>query len=225
MGSKRVHRKNLRLVNGKTLIQHAIDCAKESGVCDQVVVTSDDESVVYRINNNTAFLRQPEELSTATADIKGVVRWALTRLPFTCTHVVTLQPAVMARSPKIMERLVAHVLANGTNGGLTMARSHPWIWNDNGDDVSCGWDAYNYPRSQSMPHVMCEINAVQVTRYEDAMQGKRWESPLSILELPPWAQALDIDTEEDLAHAQELAPHMLSILESWHGPVFTRGKG
>jgi hypothetical protein len=74
-----------------------------------------------------------------------------------------------------------------------------------------------------MPHVMCEINAVQVTRREDAMSGKRWSSPLSIYELPPWAQALDIDTEEDLAHARELAPDMLYMLESWSGPIYTRG--
>jgi CMP-N-acetylneuraminic acid synthetase len=129
----------------------------------------------------------------------------------------------MARSPKILAGLVTHVVNNGTNGGLTMARSHPWIWNDNSDNVSCAWDVYNYPRSQSMPHVMCEINAVQVTRREDAMSGKRWSSPLSIYELPPWAQALDIDTEEDLAHARELAPDMLYMLESWSGPIYTRG--
>jgi CMP-N-acetylneuraminic acid synthetase len=222
MGSQRVPRKNLRVVAGRNLIQHAINCAQGSGVFRQIVVTSDDDTVLHHVHGNTAFLRQPESLSTSTADISDVVKWALSKLPYDCTHVVTLQPAVMARSPRIIADLVNHVVDSGTRGGITMARSHPWVWNDDGEMVTCGWDRKKYPRSQNMPHVMCEINSVQVTRREDAINGSRWEPTLSILELPPWSQALDIDTEEDLAHAQALAPAMIPILGAWRGPIFTR---
>lgn len=45
-GSKGVPRKNLRLLAGKPLIQHAIDCALESECFDLVVVSSEDEEIL-----------------------------------------------------------------------------------------------------------------------------------------------------------------------------------
>jgi CMP-N-acetylneuraminic acid synthetase len=45
-GSKRVENKNLCVVDGKTLIQHAIDLAFESSIFDNVIVNSEDERIL-----------------------------------------------------------------------------------------------------------------------------------------------------------------------------------
>jgi CMP-N-acetylneuraminic acid synthetase len=224
MGSERVKRKNLREIAGKNLIQHAIDCAKASEVTGHIIVTSDDSSVFNEISGQDSFIVQPSHLSTSTADIRHVVQWVMGRLVRDWTHVVTLQPAVLARSPSIMADLVRHVVENETNGGLTMARSHPWVWHQRRGGLDCGWDYNDYPRSQTMGRVMCEINAVQVTPRWCVGGGKRWWLPLSILELPTWSQALDIDTEEDMAHAEILGPAMLQMLEGWRGRITTHAE-
>ena len=62
-GSKGVPRKNLRLVDGKPLIAHAIDHARESGIFDRIVASTDDEemaSVARRFGAEVPFLRPPE---------------------------------------------------------------------------------------------------------------------------------------------------------------------
>lgn len=63
IGSKRVHRKNLRLLAGKPLISYAIEAAIESGVFDEIYLNSDSEEFLgicekYDIN----FYKRPEEL-------------------------------------------------------------------------------------------------------------------------------------------------------------------
>jgi len=44
-GSKRLPGKNIRLLDGKPLISYAIVAAQESGICDEIVVTSDSEEI------------------------------------------------------------------------------------------------------------------------------------------------------------------------------------
>ena len=41
-GSKGLPNKNLLKINNKSLVNHSIDCAKESGVCEKIFVSSDD---------------------------------------------------------------------------------------------------------------------------------------------------------------------------------------
>ena len=43
--SKRVKRKNLRLINGKTLVDHAVEYAKKSSLVDYIIVTTESKEV------------------------------------------------------------------------------------------------------------------------------------------------------------------------------------
>lgn len=44
-GSKRIPRKNIRAFAGKPMIQYAIDAARDSGLFDKIVVSTDDEEI------------------------------------------------------------------------------------------------------------------------------------------------------------------------------------
>ena len=44
-GSKRIPRKNIKVFGGKPMIAHAITAAKESGLFDHVIVTTDDDEI------------------------------------------------------------------------------------------------------------------------------------------------------------------------------------
>lgn len=70
-GSKGVARKNLRLVGGRSLLARAIDAARDSGMVDRVVVSTDHEEIAGEARHCGAeapFLR-PLELASDQAAI------------------------------------------------------------------------------------------------------------------------------------------------------------
>ncbi|QIO32754.1 pseudaminic acid cytidylyltransferase [Bradyrhizobium sp. 1(2017)] len=84
-GSKRIPRKNVRLFCGKPIISYSIDAARQSGLFDEVIVSTDDEeiaAVARQFGATTPFVR-PEEISddfTGTnAVVKHAVAWFIER--------------------------------------------------------------------------------------------------------------------------------------------------
>ena len=223
MGSARMPWKNrLEIEVGVSLAQQAVDCARGSGVVDHIAVSTDDpENLPIRF---ACVNKRPIELSTGTADIAAAVRHELAHaeraLGYSFDLVVTLQPAVLARSPLIVRRLVEQVHASGARGGLTMCPVHPWIWTA-GETLSAPWLPGPYPRSQDCGRSWQEINAVQVAAAEIVRDGGRWGWPLVVMDLPTWAAALDVDTPEDLAEARDLWPFARRKLETWMGHMAT----
>ena len=73
-GSKRFPRKNVALLKGKSLLEWTIDVAKESGVFERVVVSSEDEEIISIAKKCGAEIHQrKDELASDTAQIKDVV--------------------------------------------------------------------------------------------------------------------------------------------------------
>jgi len=74
-GSKGVLRKNLRHVNGKSLIAHTADCVKQLDWMDAIVLSSDDEEICQharKVDVDVPFTR-PDDLSTD--DAKSIDVW------------------------------------------------------------------------------------------------------------------------------------------------------
>ena len=59
-GSKRIHRKNVKLFCGKPIIQYSIDAALNSGIFDNVIVSTDDTKIAElsrQMGANVPFMR------------------------------------------------------------------------------------------------------------------------------------------------------------------------
>lgn len=79
-GSKRIPRKNIKNFCGKPMIAYAIAAAKESGLFDHVVVSSDDQEIIEiagELGAETPFIR-PAELSDDQALTVPVIAHAIT---------------------------------------------------------------------------------------------------------------------------------------------------
>lgn len=85
-GSKRLPRKNIKTLAGKPLLGYAIEAAQESGVFDQVVVSSEDEEIltVAREYNADQALERPDELATDTAQVKDVCVHHMQHMDYDC---------------------------------------------------------------------------------------------------------------------------------------------
>lgn len=104
-GSKRIPRKNVRPFAGIPMIAHAIRGAKESGLFDKIIVSTDDEEIakVSESYGASAPFRRPKELATDTAGSDPVVvhalRWCLDQgwdVQFACCIYATV-PLLQAR--------------------------------------------------------------------------------------------------------------------------------
>ncbi len=221
-GSKRLPRKNtLHIEPGISLVQQAIDCAYGSGVIDRTFVLTDDPGMRFE---RAEYLGEPAADAADLADISTAVAHAVAGLERSLgriDYVVTLQPAVLARSALIVRQVVQAVLREDAGGAVTAARTVPWQWSVDGTAARNGFYPGPYPRSQfSHPH-LAEVNAVQVATRAAVAAGQRWALPLLLAELPPWAVSLDVDEPADLAAARELWPWAKPRLETWE-PIIHR---
>ena len=111
-GSKRVHKKNLKLCGGKPLIQWSIDAAYESGVIDTILVTSDDPDIVGLAHNlgvDFPHLR-PAHLAQDDTEMLPVLKEAVEVLEQEIDNIrliVLLQPtSPLRRSEQIKDAIV-----------------------------------------------------------------------------------------------------------------------
>jgi CMP-N,N'-diacetyllegionaminic acid synthase len=78
-GSKGVLGKNIKLLNGKPLIEYTIIVGKESRYIDQLIVSTDSEEIAEiskKLSSNVPFIR-PENLASDTAKAIGVIQHAI----------------------------------------------------------------------------------------------------------------------------------------------------
>lgn len=77
-GSKRLPRKNVKLLNGKPLVFYTIDSVIKSNVFDKVIFTSDDDEILKVVSDNYSttildVVKRPDELATDTSKVIDTV--------------------------------------------------------------------------------------------------------------------------------------------------------
>lgn len=213
-GSRRLPRKNIRPLRGKPLIAYTIAAARQSGLFDRIVVSTDDPEVAQIAQDQGAdvpFLR-PQTLADDHTPVSAATADALARLDpdarlfrFVCQLLPTcpLRPAAaIVASHRQFARLTAPAQISVVRYGW----QNPW-W-----ALRLGQDQTLEPlfaeqltrRSQDLPALFCPSGAVwwgraEVLRSTATFHGEGrtgWEIP--------WQQGLDIDTEDDWALAEAL---------------------
>lgn len=101
-GSKRLSGKNGLRLGGRTLVELAVECAQESGVCDDICITSDDGRL--RDHPDAYSIPRPPWLAADGAMTAHVVQHAIgnmwDELRREYDSVMVLQPTSPLRSPK-----------------------------------------------------------------------------------------------------------------------------
>lgn len=111
-GSKRIPRKNIRAFAGRPMIGYAIDLARNSGLFDHVVVSTDDAEVAdvaRRLGAEVPFMR-PDELAndhTATVPVVAHAIRACRELGWRVDTVCCLYPAVPLLRPSDLSDALA----------------------------------------------------------------------------------------------------------------------
>jgi pseudaminic acid cytidylyltransferase len=106
-GSKRIPRKNIRLFCGKPIMAYSISAAQQTGLFDQVVVSTDDEeiaSVARACGATTPFMR-PRAIADDFTGTNAVVKHAITWFNGQ-GHDVTHACCIYATAPLLRARFI-----------------------------------------------------------------------------------------------------------------------
>ncbi len=217
-GSKRVPKKNIRLLVDKPMIAYTIQAAQMARIFDRIIVSTDDpeiSEVAEKYGAEVPFLRD-----TALADDYTPISLAtlntLERLEEGgeyYDHVAQLMGNCPLVSEEDIKSSYAQFINSNSPSQISVTRFgwfNPWwaVKLNNDDSIEELFKDNVTKRSQDLPPLFCPTGAIwwaKVTNLHQFQtfhcQGKTgWEIP--------WWRSLDIDTEEDFRFAKHLLQYI-----------------
>lgn len=111
LGSKRVKNKNLRLLDGKPLVVHVVEAAKNAGIFSDVYINSEAD-IFSRVAEQygVKFYKRPETLAGDGATNDQFVQDFIDHVP--CDIVIQINPTSPLISPEIIREFVRTMVDN-----------------------------------------------------------------------------------------------------------------
>jgi N-acylneuraminate cytidylyltransferase len=220
-GSKGLPGKNTALIEGKSLVQLAIESALSIPEITRVVVTSDDVSVQKIASDLGAeVVVRPAELAQDNSSIESAILHALAELNLdpTSTDVLTvIQPTSPLRDKQLLATSISNFIKNGSQGslfGVVEVEHHPAkMLVVNGEFVVpfTKVEDLSAPRQQ-LDRVVRQSGSIYITNLQQFLSlGTLFINPVGWVAVSG-AEAIDIDTAQDLALAQKTARELANKL-------------
>ena len=217
-GSKGVIRKNLRKIGGKTLVERSIITARESGVCNYILVTTDDIEIQKEAIDKGAeapFIR-PSELSSDLAPTIQVLIHAINMFEKYSNKeidtVIILEPTSPFRRPSTIVNALELYKKRKCGSVISVCQlerkpENIFIKKSNSLERLCkGLIPYN--RRQDMT-LLCRLSSVvYVTGKKELLSNNQiLNSPISYINTDE-IESINIDSELDLLLAQTVEKNL-----------------
>ncbi|WP_423205145.1 pseudaminic acid cytidylyltransferase [Pseudomonas kribbensis] len=209
-GSKRIPRKNLKPFDGVPMIARSIRTALDSGLFDQVVVSTDDKEIAELAQAHGAqvpFLR-PADLADDFTGTAAVIVHALQQLPhfdYACCVYATaplLQARFLRQGLELLEQHPDKSFAfSVTDFGFPVQRA---LTLDGQGALMALYPEFRNTRSQDLPAAFQDAGQFYCGRSEAWLRGEVLYSPASLPVILPRHLVQDIDTAEDWKRAEYL---------------------
>lgn len=216
-GSKRCPGKNMRLLNGQPLIAYTIQAAKDSGVFERIIVSTDDPATAgYAMDAGVASVLCP--LDIAHKDDDADIKWVRHALQDTDFHAFAiLRPTSPFRTAATIKRAHAQFLKDESHStrAVSLAPVHPgkmWWNNGPGYPMTPVCDA---KRSDGTPWHSCPTQTLPPVYVQNASLEIAWSyvvqsfGTISGRKISPFLtegdEGFDINTEADWTEAERIA--------------------
>ncbi|MGB0776451.1 MAG: cytidylyltransferase domain-containing protein [Flavobacteriaceae bacterium] len=208
-GSKGIPRKNIKLLKGKPLIQHAYEQAVNANCFDRIILSSEDEEIiaVAKSFGLEVPFKRPDNLATDEAKSIEVVKHALNTLSTNGEEfdaVCILQPTSPLRISEDVELAVYKFVNEGLTG-LISVRKVPdkfnphWVFESNSSGclkVSTGEEEI-ISRRQELPDTFFRDGSIYLTRTDIILnEGSLYGNKLGYIDLSE-RDYINLDTELD----------------------------
>jgi len=208
--SKRIPRKNLKPFDGVPMIVRSIRTALDSGLFEQVVVSTDDAEIadVARANGAHVPFMRPVELADDFTGTAAVIAHALQQLPafeYACCVYATaplLQTRFLRQGLELLEQYPDKSFAfSVTDFGFPVQRA---LTLDGQGALTALYPEFRNTRSQDLPAAFQDAGQFYWGRNEAWLRGEVLYSPASLPVILPRYLVQDIDTVEDWKRAEYL---------------------
>ena len=219
-GSKGLPGKNVRPIGGKPLIAHSVEHALQSGVCDRVLVTTDNEAIrdaAVAAGAWCPFMRDgglAEDLTPTEPVLKDALERAEEIDGTTFDIVVFLQPTDIFCKPEWIADAVNRMKADPSLESVFVAnKTHKnfWVQDDDSDEWVrvFDWMAIYGPRQTRKPLFREDTGLASATSADLIRQGRRTGMKVDIIEIDDTASGIDIHTAFDF--------HLAETALAWQG--------
>ena len=220
-GSKGLPGKNTALIDGKSLVQLAIESALSVPEITRVIVTSDDVDVQKIANDlGVEVIVRPAELAQDNSPIESAILHALADLntDLTSTDVLTIiQPTSPLRDKQLLATSISSFIKNGSQGslfGVVEVEHHPakMLVVDGEFVVPFTKVADLSAPRQQLHRVVRQSGSIYITNLQQFLAlGTLFVDPVRWVAVSD-SEAIDIDDAQDLALAQEAAREIANKL-------------
>jgi len=227
-GSKGIPGKNTRLLAGRPLIAYTIDAARESGVFDRLIVSTDDEraAAIARERGCEVPFMRPAALATDDTPhlpvMQHALEWLRGRESYSPDWVMILLPTSPMRRPSDIRDAVDLAVSSAADSvvGVDEVPAHYNPMRVVTVD-ECGWarlyvggaPVKRRPvRRQDMPKAWVLNGAIYLFRTPvlfDPVEPSMYGDKVAAYVMPP-PYGLNIDDEEDWERAERLMTHSTS---------------
>lgn len=218
-GSKGIPRKNIIDLGGKPLLYYTIKAAKEAGILDRLVLSSEDAEIIdiaKSLGVEVPFTRPYEYAQDHIGD-QPVLQHALSALKdldgYQPDLVLYLKPTIPFRIGDDIKNVVKKLKDKNVDSVRTVTETtgvnHPY-WMFTMDDQGLsealipGKSIAKYPRRQLLPPVYRLNGVVEGLKPEFILNHKSIYGEKMALVTVPENRAVDIDTPADLDYARYL---------------------
>jgi CMP-N,N'-diacetyllegionaminic acid synthase len=223
-GSERVADKNIRPLAGHPLVAYAIASARESGIFDRIVCSTDSgkiAEVAQRYGADVPFLR-PAKFATATSpDIEWITH-TLEHLDDHYDLFAIVRATNPFRGPDVLRRGLEQLLATPEADSIRaveLVKQHPGkMWVIEGkrmrplfdqSHLESAWHAGQY---QALPEVYVQNSALEIAWTRVVSQTGTREGRVVAPYLTEGYEGFNIDDEEDWERARRLLDAGLATL-------------
>lgn len=218
-GSKGVHRKNLRNLGNKPLIQWTIEEAQKSKYINRIIVSTEDKEIEDAcMRMGAEVIERPKELASDDSPTIDSVLYTLKVLEdnekYIPNYVMLLQCTSPFRTVADIDNAIEKLLSKSKNFksliSVTKEENPPWwLKSINEDGIIKDFITYDkkqYSRRQSFPPLYRLNGAIYICDIDEFKKHRTFEIESTLAYIMDSNSSVDIDTEDDL----ELAEYILS---------------
>jgi CMP-N-acetylneuraminic acid synthetase len=227
-GSKGIHKKNIKRIGKHPLLAYTIYQAKKSRSINDVVVSSDDQTIIKvakRYGALAPFVR-PKELSTdkalAVPTIQQAVAFMEKQKGFNYNYVLMLQPTCPFTLASDIDQAIKKLIKTKADSVISVVEVgpiHPYrmkkIVSDRLVDYSKE-TVENMPR-QKLPKVYIRSGDIYATKRDVLMKQNTFKGKNSRPYIIPLDRAMNVDSIADFWLAEKMIENHQAIKKAFQG--------